>query len=221
MLLRDLSIFFRWTNLAYFAHLVLTIYTEIIYSMAFFELTALTQSLDQWPVDQVKDHIFAPETEEAVLRDERLLFQQETEIAVHDQFMAVTFYRRLAIFNLFLITSQPLQSASQSVRFRAFLHALVMTLKQSLELYLIQFMFTLSVLFYGLHSFGYEISDFQNFSFTSMTLFKMIVGRFMGQYYISMIEISLSQALIFTMPIILMKSTFLTAFLAVVCYEYE
>ena len=135
--------------------------------------------------------------------------------------MAITFYRRLAIFNLFLITGQPLQSASQSVRFRAFLHALVQTLFFSLELYLIQFMFSLSVLFYGLHSFGYEISDFQNFSYTSMTLFKMIVGRFLGQYYFLITEISLTQALLFTMPIILMKSTFLTAFLAVVCYEYE
>ena len=95
----------------------------------------------------------------------------------------MTFYRRLAIFNLFLITSQPLQSASQSARFRAFLYALVQTVRQSLELYLILFLFSLSVLFYGLHSFGYEVSDFQSFSYTSMTLFKMIVGRFLGQFY--------------------------------------
>ena len=42
MLLRDLSIFFRWTNLTYFAHIVLTIYTEVVYSMAFFDLTAVS-----------------------------------------------------------------------------------------------------------------------------------------------------------------------------------
>ena len=36
-----------------------------------------------------------------------------------------------------------------------------------------------------------------------------------------MIEISFWQALLFTLPIILMKSTFLTVFLAVVSYEYE
>lgn len=130
-------------------------------------------------------------------------------------------FRRLAIFNLFLITSQPLQSASQSVRFRAFLRALVQTVRQSLELYLILFLFALSVLFYGLHSFGYVVSDFQSFSYTSMTLFKMIVGRFLGQYYYVILEISLWQALLFTLPIVLMKSTFLTVFLAVVSYEYE
>ena len=103
----------------------------------------------------------APEgAEEQFLRETRLEFHLETEISIHDQFLAVTFYRRLAIFNLFLITSQPLQSASQSVRFRAFLHALVQTVRQSLELYLILFLFMLSVIFYGLHSFGFEIEDF-------------------------------------------------------------
>ena len=54
-----------------------------------------------------------------------------------------------------------------------------------------------------------------------MTLFKMIVGRFLGTYYFLMTDVSRWQALLFTLPIILMKSTFLTVFLAVVCYEYE
>ena len=83
------------------------------------------------------------------------------------------------------------------------------------------FFFSLSVLFYGAHSFGYEISDFQSFSYTSMTLFKMIVGRLLGFYYLIIIKISLFQALFFTLPVMLMKSTFLTVFLSVVCYEYE
>ena len=54
-----------------------------------------------------------------------------------------------------------------------------------------------------------------------MTLFKMIVGRKLSQYYLIIIEISLWQALIFTLPIMLIKSTLLTVWLAVVCYEYE
>lgn len=108
----------------------------------------------------MRNHLLAPEAERDVARDNRLTFQYDVDIKIHDQFLQITNYRRLAIFNLFLITVQPLQSASQSVRFRAFLHALVQTLKQSLELYLIQFMFSISVLFYGLHSFGYELEDF-------------------------------------------------------------
>ena len=77
------------------------------------------------------------------------------------------------------------------------------------------------MLFYALHSFGYESEDFKSFSYTSMTLFKMIVGRMLGTYYQVAIEIEPMKALLFTLPIILMKSIFLTVFLAVVAYEYE
>ena len=49
----------------------------------------------------------------------------------------------------------------------------------------------------------------------------MIVGRLLGTYYLVAIEVSPWKALFFTLPIILMKSIFLTVFLAVVAYEYE
>ena len=54
-----------------------------------------------------------------------------------------------------------------------------------------------------------------------MTLFKMIAGRFLGYYYQIVTEISLWKAIFFTIPIVVMKTTFLTVFLAVICYEYE
>ena len=134
---------------------------------------------------------------------------------------SATQYRRVAIFNLFLICAQPLTSASQSSRFRAFLLALGQTAKASIELYLILFLFSLSVLFYSLHSFGYIASDFQKFIFASMTIFKMMVGRMVGTYYQVTLQIDPFKAMFFTLPIILMKATFLTVFLAVVSYQYE
>ena len=49
----------------------------------------------------------------------------------------------------------------------------------------------------------------------------MTVGRFLGQYYRVVIEISVYKAVFFTLPIILMKSVFATVFLAVVAFQYE
>ena len=91
----------------------------------------------------------------------------------------------------------------------------------SLELLLIFFLFSLAGLFYGLHSFGWEARDFKDLQFAAMTFFKMTVGRFLGQYYRVVIEISLYKAVFFTLPIILMKSVFATVFLAVVAFQYE
>ena len=99
--------------------------------------------------------------------------------------------------------------------------ALARTVYTSIELYFILFLLTLSVLFLGQHSFGFEEEDFKNFSYTSMTIFKMMIGRLVGVYYQLMVEISLAKAIIFVLPIILMKTIFLTVFLAVVAYEYE
>ena len=79
-------------------------------------------------------------------------------------------------------------------------------------------MFSTSVLFYSLHSFGYISIDFKTFSFASMTIFKMMVGRLVGTYYQVALSISASKAMAFTLPIILMKATFLTVFLAVVSF---
>lgn len=62
--LRDLSILFRWTNLAYFAHLILTIYTEVVYSLAFVQLTELSTSLSSWPDENVKSHLLATGVEQ-------------------------------------------------------------------------------------------------------------------------------------------------------------
>mmetsp|Transcript_24725 Transcript_24725/g.30872 ORF Transcript_24725/g.30872 Transcript_24725/m.30872 type:complete len:156 (-) Transcript_24725:971-1438(-) len=127
----------------------------------------------------------------------------------------------MAIFNLFLICAQPLTSASQSARFRAFLLALGQTAKASLELYMILFFFSFSVLFYGLHSFGYISLDFKEFTYASMTIFKMMVGRLVGTYYQVTLAISAVKAMFFTLPVILMKALFLTVFLAIVSYQYE
>jgi len=99
--------------------------------------------------------------------------------------------------------------------------ALGQTVKASIELYLILFLFSLSVLFYSLHSFGYIALDFNQFTFASMTIFKMMVGRMVGTFYQVTLQISPFKAMFFTLPIILMKATFLTVFLAVVSYQYE
>ena len=81
---------------------------------------------------------------------------------MHNFTKAVTSYRRIAFLNLFLILVLPLQSASQSIKFRAFLVALSQTIMTSLELLLIFFLFSLAGLFYGLHSFGWEARDFKD-----------------------------------------------------------
>lgn len=83
------------------------------------------------------------------------------------------------------------------------------------------FFFGLSVLFYSQHSFGFESPDFKSFSDTTMTIFKMIVGRMLGIYYQQVVQISVWKSILFIFPIILMKSIFLTVFLSVICYQYE
>lgn len=45
------------------------------------------------------------------------------------------------------------------------------------------FMISLSVLFLGQDFFGYESEAFSNFSFSAMTIFKMMIGRLIGVYY--------------------------------------
>jgi len=95
------------------------------------------------------------------------------------------------------------------------------TFSASVGLYIVLFLFSISVLFYSLHSFGYIAYDFQSFGFASMTIFKMMVGRMVGLFYQVALNVSASKAMFFTLPIILMKATFLTVFLAVVSYNYE
>ena len=95
------------------------------------------------------------------------------------------------------------------------------TVWSSVELYLILFLFSLSILYFALYSFGYELVDFQNFSYSAMTIFKMMVGRFVGHYYRKVLEISLWKALAITLPIILVRTIFLTVFLGAVAYAYE
>lgn len=90
-------------------------------------------------------------------------------------------YRRLAIINLMLVMALPLQSASQSLRFRSFLRALNATIYSSLELLLILLLMSLSILFMGQDFFGFESEDFSNASFSSMSICKMMIGRLVGQ----------------------------------------
>lgn len=92
-------------------------------------------------------------------------------------------YRRTVIFNLFLVTTLPLQSASQSKRFRSFIEALGATIYSSLMLYFMLFLISLSVVFMGQNSFGYASDDFKTISFTCMTVFKMMIGRQIGEHY--------------------------------------
>lgn len=54
-----------------------------------------------------------------------------------------------------------------------------------------------------------------------MTIWKMMVGRLVGTYYQVALSINAYKAMFFTLPIVLMKATFLTVFLAVVSYQYE
>jgi len=48
-----------------------------------------------------------------------------------------------------------------------------------------------------------------------------MVGRLVGTYYQVALSINAYKAMFFTLPIVLMKATFLTVFLAVVSYQYE
>ena len=54
-----------------------------------------------------------------------------------------------------------------------------------------------------------------------MTISKMMVGRQVGTFYLIAFDVNKWKALFFTLPIVLMKSVFLTFFLASVSYEYE
>lgn len=180
---RQISIIFRATNLVYFAHIVLTAYSEAVYLGAFVELTTLTEILKSYPTAPVKLDETSLSPEELGTTIARQAFHLEKEELMHNFTKAVTSYRRIAFLNLFLILVLPLQSASQSIKFRAFLVALSQTIMTSLELLLIFFLFSLAGLFYGLHSFGWEARDFKDLQFAAMTFFKMTVGRFLGQYY--------------------------------------
>ena len=54
---------------------------------------------------------------------------------------------------------------------------------RTVKLYLIFYILILPVAIYGMHSFGYIEEDFKNFDWITMTLFKMLVGQFMGTFY--------------------------------------
>ena len=215
---RTLNVFFRTANITYFMHIMLTVYSELLYTWSFLSLTLMTTELGDMPGKPILDNLFDPDDLSFETRKTRQLFQFQIVSMFNDYLAAATTYRRAAVFNLFLISMQPLTSASQSARFRAFLHALGQTAKASLGLYLVLFMFSTSVLFYSLHSFGYISIDFKTFSFASMTIFKMMVGRLVGTYYQVALSISASKAMFFTLPIILMKATFMTVFVAVVSF---
>ena len=221
-LMRFFSIALRPSSVAIIMHILLTLLSEIYYIMTFSTMTALTPTMTPYPAAPITAELLdVVDGDDQQTRQQRHEFAIETNEALHLLFAGYVTYRRITIFNLLLITALPLQSASQSLRFRAFLAALARTVYTSIELYFILFLLTLSVLFLGQHSFGFEEEDFKNFSYTSMTIFKMMIGRLVGVYYQLMVEISLAKAIIFVLPIILMKTIFLTVFLAVVAYEYE
>ena len=108
----------------YLAHIALTAYSEAIYLLSFVELTNLTGILQSYPTAPVRLDETVLNAEELGTTIARQAFHLETEKQLHTFTAAVTTYRRIAFFNLFLILVLPLQSASQSIKFRAFLVAL-------------------------------------------------------------------------------------------------
>ena len=60
---------------------------------------------------------------------------------------------------------------------RFFLNAMYGTLFASLYFAVILVFSFIGFFFYALHSFGYSSSEFKDLSYTSMTVFKMFVGR--------------------------------------------
>ena len=126
-------------------------------------------------------------------------------------------YRRLAALNLLLILSLTFKNAAQSKQMRFFLNAMYGTLFASLYFAVILVLSFIGFFFYALHSFGYSSVDFKNLSYTSMTVFKMFVGRQLGEYYRVVREIDFYKALIFILPFMLMNFLFHSIFLAIVC----
>ena len=100
---------------------------------------------------------------------------------------------------------------------RFFLNAMYGTLFASLYFAVILILSFIGFFFYALHSFGYSSVDFKDLSYTSMTVFKMFVGRQLGEYYRVVREIDFYKALIFILPFMLMNFLFHSIFLAIVC----
>lgn len=55
---RTLNIFLRPANIAYFAHIVLTVYSELLYSVGFTKMLFLTTELADVPGKPILDNLF-------------------------------------------------------------------------------------------------------------------------------------------------------------------
>ena len=55
---RTLGVFFRPANIAYFAHILLTSWSELLYTMSFLKMTSLTTDLADLPGKPILLHLF-------------------------------------------------------------------------------------------------------------------------------------------------------------------
>ena len=55
---RTLNLFFRSANIAYFMHIILTVYSELLYTWSFLSLTGLTTELGDMPGKHILDNSF-------------------------------------------------------------------------------------------------------------------------------------------------------------------
>jgi len=101
------------------------------------------------------------------------------------------------------------------------MNALTQTALSSVRFYFALTLFSCSVLFFSLYSFGAFLYDFSSFEHSAMTIFKMMISRVIGMYYTEIVPIDTFSAIFFTLPIIFFKSIFLSLILANVSHEYQ
>lgn len=71
---RTLGIFFRAANIAYFAHITLTIYSELLYTISFLKLTEIVNELANVPGTPVLDNLFDLDDLKIISRESRQQF---------------------------------------------------------------------------------------------------------------------------------------------------
>ena len=72
---RTLNVFFRTANITYFMHIMLTVYSELLYTWSFLSLTLMTTELGDMPGKPILDNLFDPDDLSFETRKTRQLFQ--------------------------------------------------------------------------------------------------------------------------------------------------
>jgi len=70
-------VLFRPANIAYFAHLCLTIYSELLYTYSFIKLTGIVATLADVPGQPILDNLFDEDDVKITSREARQKFQYD------------------------------------------------------------------------------------------------------------------------------------------------